>query len=64
MKSIINEDPLEYYKNEFEFLIKNDYVEIKNDEVILTKKGFKYYSAVGALFYSKNVKTYLLGCDN
>ena len=34
------------------------------DEVILTKKGFKYYSAVGALFYSKNVKTYLLGCES
>lgn len=64
MKSIINDNPLEYYKKEFEFLIKNGYVEIKNDEVILAKKGFKYYSAVGALFYSKNVKKYLLGCDN
>ena len=64
MKSIIDEEPLDYYKDEFEFLIKNNYVEIKNDEVILTKKGFKYYSAVGALFYSKNVKTYLLGCES
>lgn len=63
MKSIIDEEPLDYYKDEFEFLIKNNYIEIKKDEVILTKKGFKYYSAIGALFYSKNVKTYLLGCE-
>ena len=46
-----------------QFLKKNKYIEINNDEVILTKKGFRYYSAVGALFYSKNVKTYLLGCE-
>ena len=64
MKSIIEENPLEYYKEEFEFLVKNNYVEISDDEVTITKKGFEYYSAIGALFYSKEVKKYMLGCEN
>ena len=64
MESIIKEQPLEYYKNEFEFLLKKGYVEIREDEVIITKEGFKYYSGVGALFYSQNVKAYVLGCEN
>ena len=64
MKEILGEEPLDYYKNEFQFLLKNDYILINQDKIILTKKGFKYYGAIGALFYSKNVKTYLLGCEN
>lgn len=64
MKEILGEEPLEYYKNEFQFLLENDYILINQDKIILTKKGFKYYGAIGALFYSKNVKTYLLGCEN
>lgn len=63
MQSIIGSDPLEYYKDEFEFLVKNKYIEINDIEITLSEKGFKYYSAVGALFYSDPVKTWLLGCE-
>ena len=64
MKEIMGQEPRTYYKEEFDFLLENQYVTIVDDEVILTKKGFKYYSAIGALFYSENVKTYLLGCES
>ena len=60
MQSILNKNPLEYYKKEIQFLIDNNYIVIKNEEVILTKKGFLHYSAVVSLFYSKQVKEWLM----
>ena len=59
MQSILGANPLEYYQKEFQFLMQNHYIEIKNQEVILTKTGVLHYSAVGALFYSNSAKMWL-----
>ena len=64
MKKIINKDPLKEYKNEFNYLIDNNYIVINDDDVTLTKKGFKYFGSIGALFYSKKTKEELLGEKN
>lgn len=61
MKDIIKEDPLIKYKKEFNYLLLNDYVSIKGDNVTLTRKGFKYFGAIGALFYSETSKNLVLG---
>ena len=61
MENIIKEQPLIKYKEEFEYLLKNEYIEIKEDIVSLTKKGFKYFGAIGALFYSDKSKKIVLG---
>lgn len=61
MENIIKEKPLIKYKKEFEYLLKNNYIEIKDDIISLTKKGFKYFGAVGALFYSNKSKEIVLG---
>lgn len=61
MEDIIKEKPLIKYKEEFKFLLTNEYIEIKEDIVSLTKKGFKYFGAVGSLFYSDKSKQIILG---
>ena len=61
ISDILKEDAKEYYKNELEFLIKHNYINIIDDICYLTKEGFMYYGAVGSLFYSKNVKKYFMG---
>lgn len=58
---ILNEDSKEYYKKELDFLVNNKYINIVDEKIKLTRKGFKYYGAVGALFYSKKVKEWLMG---
>ena len=61
ISNILGEDSYNYYKNEIDYLVDNNYIEIKDNKVYLTKLGFKYYGAVGALFYSKNVKEWFMG---
>lgn len=63
MRDIINNDPLEIYKEQFRFLKSGKYITIDGDVVSLTKKGFKYYGSIGALFYSKSVQEWFLGSD-
>ena len=60
MSEILNLDALEYFEKELKFLKNKKIIKIKNNIVSLTKKGFKYYGAVGALFYSENVKKWIL----
>ena len=60
MNEILNLNALEYFKYEFKFLKSKKIIKIKDNNVSLTKKGFKYYGAVGALFYSDNVKEWIL----
>lgn len=60
MENIIGKDPLSEFKEEFTFLLDNNYIVIDEKMVSLTKLGFKYYGAIGALFYSKNVKEWLI----
>lgn len=59
--NILEEDANNYYKEELEFLVNNKYIEVIDNKCYLTKEGFKYYGAVGSLFYSKNVKEYFMG---
>ena len=61
MESIIAENPLTKYKSEFDYLLSNDYILIVNDIVYLTELGFKYFGAVGSLFYSNKSKDVVLG---
>lgn len=63
MEGILKDNPLIVYKKEFKFLKRKRLIKIKNDLVTVTKKGYKYYGAIGALFYSNNVKNWLLGSD-
>lgn len=60
MSEIIHSDASKYFNSELEYLKKKKLIQTKNNIVSLTKKGFKYYGAIGALFYSKNVKEWLL----
>lgn len=61
ISNILGEDSYNYYKNEIDYLVNNNYIEIKDNKCYLTELGFKYYGAVGALFYSKNVKEWFMG---
>lgn len=61
VSEILKDDSKKYYEEELNYLISNKYIRIKNNIVEVTKKGFKYYGAIGALFYSKKVKKWLLG---
>jgi len=60
ISNILSADAYNYYKEELDFLVKNKYIKIDNNKCYLTKEGFKYYGAVGALFYSKKVKEYFM----
>lgn len=64
MQDILKADPLDVYGTEFEFLKNNKYIEMKGDNVFLTETGFKFYGAIGALFYSNKVKKWLLDKNN
>ncbi len=61
VRNILKEDPYKFYNKELSFLLENNYIEISNDIVSVTNKGFEYYGAVGAMFYSDKVKKWLLG---
>ncbi|MDR0978578.1 MAG: radical SAM protein, partial [Lachnospiraceae bacterium] len=60
MNKILNCNALEYFKNEFDFLLGNDYIYIEDNICYLTQNGFKYYGAIVSLFYSQSHKKYLL----
>jgi oxygen-independent coproporphyrinogen-3 oxidase len=57
---IINDNFLEIFNKEIEFLINQKYIEIKNDKINITRNGFLYYGAILALFYSTNTKNKLI----
>ena len=61
ISKILGKDANEFYNTELTFLIENKYIKIQNNKVRLTEKGFKYYGAIGALFYSKKAKKWLMG---
>ncbi len=61
VSDILKDDSKKYYEKELDYLINNKYIKISNNIVEVTKKGFKYYGAMGSLFYSKKVKEWLLG---
>jgi oxygen-independent coproporphyrinogen-3 oxidase len=56
---LIKSDAKEVYKYEIEYLLVNKLATIEGSVIKLTENGFKYYGAVGSLFYSKKHKEYL-----
>jgi len=52
MGKIIRKDPLENFAHVFDFLLKTNLVEISDQQVSFTPKGFKHYGAVLSLFYA------------
>ncbi len=61
MSEILDCDAFNYYKNEFYYLINNNYIKVDKNKVNVTQKGFKYYGAIGSLFYSKKVRKWFMG---
>lgn len=61
MKEIIGNNPLKIYNKEFDYLLSNNYIKINNDYVCLTDLGFKYFGAIGSLFYSDKSKKIIMG---
>lgn len=61
ISDILGEDAYKYYKEELDYLLNGKYIKLNDNKVYLTELGFKYYGAVGALFYSKNVKEWFMG---
>ena len=56
MEKILNENPLEHFKEQINFLSSKKLIKIKNNNIIISPKGFKYYGAVLAMFYPRNMK--------
>lgn len=50
--------------DELEFLISSGYAKWVGDLVRLTRKGFRYYGAIGALFWSEKQKQMLLSMND
>ncbi len=52
LTQILNTDAKGYYKKQLDFCITGKYLEIQEDRVYVTPKGFKYYGAVFSLFHT------------
>ncbi len=50
---ILGRDAKDHYKEQIDFCLAEGYVEILEDRVYITPKGFKYYGAVFSLFHSR-----------
>lgn len=60
MSNILEEDALKVFEKEFQYLLDKKYIELIDDICYITQKGFKYYGAIGTLFWSKEHKEYLM----
>lgn len=60
LSRILGRDSCEYFAEELAFLLLNKYIRIKGDTVLVTEKGFRYYGAIAALFWSDPQKEALL----
>jgi oxygen-independent coproporphyrinogen III oxidase len=52
LTSILGRDAKGCYKEQLDFCLAEGYLEILEDRVYITQKGFKYYGAVFSLFHS------------
>ena len=52
LTSILGQDAKGCYKEQLDFCLAEGYLEILEDRVYITPKGFKYYGAVFSLFHS------------
>lgn len=53
MSDILQQDSVKYFKSQLDFLLKYKLIQINNNIIKITPKGFKHYGAVLALFYPK-----------
>lgn len=60
LNGILQENAKKYFKEEFDYLFKNEYISEINNEIILTQKGFRYYGAICSLFWSNEQNEELL----
>ncbi len=51
MEDILGENPLDVYKEQFEFLLSKKLIYIKDNFIFFTKKGFVHYGAILSMFY-------------
>ncbi|MGN1022756.1 MAG: hypothetical protein ACI4OJ_04590, partial [Lachnospiraceae bacterium] len=51
LKRILQADPDEVYPAQLDFLLSHGYAGKHSDKIFLTHRGFRYYGAVGALFW-------------
>ncbi len=56
MEKILSENPLTVYKSVFDYLFVHNFIRQSDEVVFLTEKGFRYYGAIAALFWSKEQK--------
>jgi oxygen-independent coproporphyrinogen-3 oxidase len=52
ISGILGGDPHEIYKEELQYLLEGGYINIRDDVVWLTQKGFRVYGAIAAFFWS------------
>ena len=60
LSRLTGEDACSRFKGELDFLEERGYVSIEGDIVSVTRKGFRYYGAVAALFWSRDQQKELL----
>lgn len=63
MDNILGQSAKQYFEPEINYLLKKRYISLKDNVISITKKGFKYYGAVLAMFYSANTKNYILNLN-
>lgn len=56
MQEILGEDPLNVFKEQFDFLLGKKLIHIKDNTVFFTRKGFVHYGAILSLFYPVHQK--------
>jgi hypothetical protein len=50
----------QHFADEIDFLLSNQFINIHDKHIEITQKGYQYYGAILALFYSEEVKHSLL----
>ena len=60
MRKILGENPIDYYWDEFQYIIENGLVDVKYGTISLTEKGVENKKAITALFYPRDFKENVL----
>ena len=60
LSRILGRDSREYFAEELDYLLSQEYITIHDNYVTVTEKGFRFYGAIAALFWSDTQKALLL----
>ena len=55
MSNILGESAKKVFAKQIEFLYNNNLIELYNDIIKITPKGFKFYGAILSMFYPKKL---------